>query len=584
MSLAERKPLVLRWFTPRFSAAATMGLGIIGLVGWAADIPRLRVLLNGFPAMSVNTALSLVLCGMCLFITADGTRSGAIRRLVETALILVGITSLLTLAEYLLGDTWEILHVPIQLLAKRPAILISSPHTAFAVTFVVVGIFIHIRSSDQRVVVLAQAFALAALGVTLAVLVGYLFSIEEFYRINPETGMALHTCAGLTLCAVGLFNLRPDLGFAALFYGDSIGSHMLRTILPGVGVFVLLIYFFDVWGAQFAQTQAYAVSFVLILLVALLALGHAARHMNNLEALKQLAQEQYMELFEGNPDAILVTDARGRITQVNAQAESLCGYSRAELVRKRVEELVAPHIREHLLQLRNTFQQHPHSRTLGNDLDIFILCRDGSECPVSICVRPATIGQQQLNILSVRDMREHNEMTRQLEQLSHVAGHDSLTGLPNRRLMEDLLTHSLASAERNSKHVAVCYCDLDGFKLINDNFGHQAGDAVLIEAARRMEKCVRQEDVVARFGGDEFLIMLLDLNHPEDIIPFVKKLLERLAEPYVVEGQDLNLTGSLGISVYPEHGSEANILIRHADEALYAAKRRGKNQFRFFGA
>ncbi|MCG6865746.1 MAG: hypothetical protein LJE58_10025, partial [Thiogranum sp.] len=93
--------------------------------------------------MSVNTALSLVLCGMCLFIIGDRTRSGAIRRFAETALILVGITSLLTLAEYLLGDTWEILHVPIQLLAKRPAILISSPHTAFAVTFVVVGIFIH---------------------------------------------------------------------------------------------------------------------------------------------------------------------------------------------------------------------------------------------------------------------------------------------------------------------------------------------------------------------------------------------------------------------------------------------------------
>jgi diguanylate cyclase (GGDEF)-like protein len=125
---------------------------------------------------------------------------------------------------------------------------------------------------------------------------------------------------------------------------------------------------------------------------------------------------------------------------------------------------------------------------------------------------------------------------------------------------------------------------LDGFKLINDNFGHQAGDAVLIEAARRMEKCVRQEDVVARFGGDEFLIMLFDLNHPEDIVPVIKKLFERLAEPYVVEGQDLHLTASLGISVYAEHGSEANILIRHADEALYAVKRIGKNQFRFFGA
>jgi diguanylate cyclase (GGDEF)-like protein/PAS domain S-box-containing protein len=563
MSLPERKPLLLRWFTPRFSAAAAIGLGIIGLVGWAVDSQRLRVLLDGFPAMSVNTALSLVVCGTCLFLMSDRTRAGASRRLAETALILVGIASLL--------------------LAKRPSLLISSPHTALAVTFVVAGTLIHIRRSGQRMVVLVQSFALAASGVTLTVLVGYLFSIDVFYRINPETGMALHTCAGLTLCAVGLFNLRPDVGFAALVYSDSIGSHMLRTVLPGVGLFVLLISLFGVWGAHFAQTQAYAVSFVLILLVALLALGHAARHMNNLEALRQLAQEQYMELFEGNPDAILVTDARGRITQVNVQTESLCGYSRAELVGKLVEELVAPHIREHLVQLRNTFQQHPHPRTLGNDLDIYILCRDGSECPVNICIRPATIGQQQLNILSVRDMREHKEMTHELEQLSHVAGHDSLTGLSNRRLMEDLLTHSLASAERNSKHVAVCYCDLDGFKLINDNFGHQAGDAVLVEAAHRMEKCVRQEDAVARFGGDEFLIMLLDLNHPEDIIPVIKKLLERLAEPYVIEGQDLHLTGSLGVSVYPEHGSEANILISHADEALYAAKRSGKNQFRFFG-
>jgi diguanylate cyclase (GGDEF)-like protein len=176
--------------------------------------------------------------------------------------------------------------------------------------------------------------------------------------------------------------------------------------------------------------------------------------------------------------------------------------------------------------------------------------------------------------------------TNRLEQvnveLNHQATHDALTGLPNRLLFIDRLKQALAQAERNAKHFAVMVMDLDRFKLINDSLGHAAGDQLLIEVARRLTTAVRKIDTVARVGGDEFLLIVSDLKERDDAAAVAKKIIETVGQSCRIGEIDLQTSPSIGISVYPADGTDAEALLAHGDEAMYCAKQRSGNTFQFF--
>lgn len=170
-------------------------------------------------------------------------------------------------------------------------------------------------------------------------------------------------------------------------------------------------------------------------------------------------------------------------------------------------------------------------------------------------------------------------------QISFLAYHDKLTGLPNRSLFLDRLSQAIAQAKRANKHVALLFADLDGFKAVNDRFGHQAGDAVLRMAAQRMQACIRAEDTVARFGGDEFAIVLGGIAEPAFAGPVAEKLVEAFAqEMRLPEGEVCRVGVSIGISTFPDNGNALDSLLFAADEAMYESKRRGKNRYHFFSA
>jgi diguanylate cyclase len=169
-------------------------------------------------------------------------------------------------------------------------------------------------------------------------------------------------------------------------------------------------------------------------------------------------------------------------------------------------------------------------------------------------------------------------------ELSHQATHDALTGLPNRLLFIDRLEQALAQAQRHSKRFAVMVLDLDRFKLINDSLGHAAGDQLLIEVARRLTTAVRKIDTVARVGGDEFLLIVSDLKEHDDAAAVAKKIIEAVGQSCRVGTVELQASPSVGISVYPEDGTDADALLAHGDEAMYCAKQRGGNTFQFFAA
>jgi diguanylate cyclase len=169
-------------------------------------------------------------------------------------------------------------------------------------------------------------------------------------------------------------------------------------------------------------------------------------------------------------------------------------------------------------------------------------------------------------------------------QLAYQAQHDYLTGLPNRVLFEERLERAVASAHRYGRKLAVLFLDLDGFKAVNDTWGHDAGDHVLKQVARRLPLGLRNSDTLARFGGDEFVVLATEINQPEDAGEVARALLESLVGPYEVMGQEVPLRASIGISVFPLDALEASRLLRHADTAMYAAKEAGGNDIVFYAA
>ncbi|MGQ0656225.1 MAG: putative bifunctional diguanylate cyclase/phosphodiesterase [Betaproteobacteria bacterium] len=166
----------------------------------------------------------------------------------------------------------------------------------------------------------------------------------------------------------------------------------------------------------------------------------------------------------------------------------------------------------------------------------------------------------------------------------HLADHDALTGLPNRRLLEDRLTQAIALSRRNRKLTAVMFVDLDRFKGINDSLGHAAGDALLKEVSRRLVNQLRVGDTICRIGGDEFVVVLPEIKRSSDVAQVAAKVIEQLAAPLVIDARDLIVTGSIGIAVFPDDGDDAETLIRSADAAMYHAKELGRANYQFFTA
>ena len=181
---------------------------------------------------------------------------------------------------------------------------------------------------------------------------------------------------------------------------------------------------------------------------------------------------------------------------------------------------------------------------------------------------------------------EAHRLTEQVEsakiELDRLAHHDALTNLPNRMLMQDRLSQAIEVARRQHRQLAVMFMDLDRFKHINDSLGHSVGDQLLQSVAQRLVACVRQSDTVSRQGGDEFLLLLSSVEHADDAALSAQKMLATLAPPHHIEGSDIHISVSIGISIYPDDGQDAQTLIKCADTAMYYAKENGRNNFKFF--
>jgi diguanylate cyclase (GGDEF)-like protein/PAS domain S-box-containing protein len=297
-----------------------------------------------------------------------------------------------------------------------------------------------------------------------------------------------------------------------------------------------------------------------------------------------LERERAQVTLNSIGDAVVSTDVAGNITYLNAVAERMTGWSRQEAWGRPLQEvlrIIDGESREPSLNplAIATLQ----NKTVGLSANCVLIRRDGYESAIEDTAAPIHDRRGQVTgaVIVFHDVGEARAMS---VRMSYLAQHDCLTELPNRMLLNDRLTQAIALSLRHGKSLAVLFLDVDHFKHINDSLGHAIGDQLLKSIAQRLVACVRSSDTVSRQGGDEFVVLLSEVAQPKDAAFTADKILAAVSKPHRIGDQNLNVTVSVGIGVYPDDGADAETLLRNADLALFHAKSHGRSNHQFFEA
>ncbi len=295
---------------------------------------------------------------------------------------------------------------------------------------------------------------------------------------------------------------------------------------------------------------------------------------------EQLRQEKERRLaakvFENSAEGIVITDPAGTILTSNPATTRTVGYRADELRGRSLESLFAEQNRITLSELFSILERK--DRWEG---ELWLRCKENSVEPFWLTITLIRDNHGRITHYAVilLNLSERKEAEKTIYQLAYF---DPLTRLPNRRLFQDRLQQALLVAQREDLKVAVLFLDLDRFKIINDSRGHAAGDMLLQAVAKRLQSCIRREDTLARLGGDEFAVILGQIKHPDEAAVVAEKLLAALSQAFAVEGNQCFTSASIGISLFPDDASNCEQLLKHADSAMYHAKRKGRNRFQFF--
>ena len=311
-----------------------------------------------------------------------------------------------------------------------------------------------------------------------------------------------------------------------------------------------------------------------------------------MEAKLKDSEELHRFIVNNSPDLVYMLDRNGCFIFLNERLESLLGYRKDELIGRHYSELVDD---DHLEQARNIFNERRMGERAATNVELRLKSRLNRRGPRLFHTQSLWMELTAEGVYSdpnertrenfvgtygtARDISERKEAE---EVINFQAYHDLLTHLPNRALLKDRLSLAIAHARRNKRKLAVMFLDLDRFKLVNDTLGHTMGDRLLKAVANRLQSCLRRGDTLARFGGDEFTLLLPEVRTKDDVVVIASKILDRLNAPFVIDGHELFVGASIGISIYPEAGDTEEALIQNADIAMYQVKGRGKNGYQFF--
>ncbi|HEX8978431.1 MAG TPA: EAL domain-containing protein [Parasulfuritortus sp.] len=294
-----------------------------------------------------------------------------------------------------------------------------------------------------------------------------------------------------------------------------------------------------------------------------------------------LAEARYRSIFEHSREGIFQTTIDGRYLDANPALAAIYGYDSPTALMDNLRDIGSQLYVDPEQRVR--FQRMMAEHGLVQGFESEIRRRDGSLIWIAENAR-SVFGPDGAFLYYEGTVQDITESKRYQEQLEYHASHDQLTGLPNRNLLNDRLEQAIRHARRNSLFCIVAFFDLDNFKFINDSLGHHAGDTLLLEISKRLQGCLRETDTVARYGGDEFVLVLSGYYQMGPVVRVLERVAEEIGRPVFVGGQELYVTCSIGVSQYPSDGDEPQTLLKHADAAMYLAKERGKNNFQFYTA
>jgi diguanylate cyclase (GGDEF)-like protein/PAS domain S-box-containing protein len=310
-------------------------------------------------------------------------------------------------------------------------------------------------------------------------------------------------------------------------------------------------------------------------IIALLGLTRDITKRKQAEERLKLAARVFSEAHEG----ILITDPQGIFIDVNPTFCEITGYSSEEIIGKNTSLLKSGrHSSEFYRDLWNTLIQDKHWQG-----EVWNRKKNG-ELYAELLTISALLDNQGVVINYIGLFSDITQSKLQIQMLESLAHNDPLTQLPNRVTFADRLTQSIARSKRDKSLLAICFLDLDGFKQVNDQFGHDIGDQVLIEVASRIKNCIREQDTVSRHGGDEFALLLDDMTSFQECEQALRRIQQAIAEPYLINGETISIGASIGLTLYPQDDADADTLLRHADHAMYQAKVEGKNRYYLFDA
>ncbi|BCK86616.1 hypothetical protein MIZ01_0380 [Sideroxyarcus emersonii] len=425
---------------------------------------------------------------------------------------------------------------------------------------------------------------------------GFCFALRIYLR-RPGSNVDLASSVALAL-SYGMFTavyilapyntMRLSLFFllsAAAFFlqGRRAGRIWLAIILLTIVVIDALPYF----STGYSHVDALSGCLYLLVLFMIFEKYETFRelqraHEDEREVLR-LTEERLRHALEGAGDAVWDWRLKSGEFHYSRRFAEMLGYAEDELGDRSGSVFKVVHADDER-RVRNELRGFLKRKTGYYVSEIRLVCKDGSWkwilCRGTVTQRDEA-GEPVLMVGTFSDITQLKQHEKQLE---HIAHYDALTGIPNRVLLADRLQQALAHSKREGTILAVCYLDLDGFKLVNDTMGHEAGDKVLIEVTQRIKNSIRGDDTVARLGGDEFAVLLLGLHAADECSASLNRLLEAISQPIEIRNKLFEVSASIGVATYPGGDHDADTLLRHADQAMYTAKQSGKNRYFLYDA
>ncbi len=280
-----------------------------------------------------------------------------------------------------------------------------------------------------------------------------------------------------------------------------------------------------------------------------------------------------LHLLNITHEGVVCIDDACKVALFNQGAEKLFGYKYDDIIGKPVTTLLCRRFRSEEKRRLAALTRIAREGNMGFKTEKIVCKRkNGERFPCELSLSQGSLPGHRLYTLLIRDATQRLNQER---KLAYAAEHDQLTDLPNRTLLYERITTGMARADRNRRKLGVLYLDLNQFKPINDKFGHETGDCLLQAVAQRLNDTMRRVDTVSRIGGDEFIICLEHIKNQQDAVAASHKISEALKPRFSILGQPISVSASIGIAIYPDHGGDANTLLRHSDQAMYRSKASG---------